>query len=131
MTYLIQAPPYVFAYIATVAISWSSGRFGEHCWHIIGSTIGCIVGVVIMISTLNPGARYFGMFLMCSGPFVGLNVCLGHPEVQLKSIKLISNRSIFLGKPPTLRDPVPSVARWSPLPIVSHRCLIGSHHTYS
>ncbi|KAK5065327.1 hypothetical protein LTR84_001165 [Exophiala bonariae] len=74
MTYLIQAPPYLFAYIATVLISWSSGRFGEHCWHIIGSTIGCMVGVIIMISTLNPGARYFGMFLMCSGPFVGLNI---------------------------------------------------------
>jgi hypothetical protein len=27
-----------------------------------------------MISTLNVGARYFGMFLLCAGPFVGLNV---------------------------------------------------------
>jgi hypothetical protein len=27
-----------------------------------------------MISTLNAGARYFGMFLLCAGPFVGLNV---------------------------------------------------------
>ncbi|CEI38444.1 unnamed protein product [Fusarium venenatum] len=74
MTYLIQAPPYIFAYIATCVISWSSGKHMEHCWHIIGSTVACIVGVVIMISTLNPGARYFGMFLLCAGPFVGLNV---------------------------------------------------------
>ncbi|KIL86323.1 hypothetical protein FAVG1_10152 [Fusarium avenaceum] len=74
MTYLIQAPPYVFAYIATCVISWSSGRYQEHCWHIVGSTVACIIGVVIMISTLNAGARYFGMFLLCAGPFVGLNV---------------------------------------------------------
>lgn len=46
----------------------------EHCWHIVATAVACIIGVVIMISTLNPGARYFGMFLMCSGPFVGLNV---------------------------------------------------------
>ncbi|KAF5678610.1 major facilitator superfamily transporter [Fusarium heterosporum] len=74
MTYLIQAPPYVFAYLATCAISWSSGRYVEHCWHIIGTTVACIIGVGIMISTLNPGARYFGMFLLCAGPFVGLNI---------------------------------------------------------
>lgn len=74
MTYLIQAPPYVFAYIATCAISWSSGRYLEHCWHIVGCTVATIVGTVIMISTLNVGARYFGMFLLCAGPFVGLNV---------------------------------------------------------
>jgi hypothetical protein len=43
-------------------------------WHIIAPTIGCILGVVIMISTWNPGARYLGMFLMCSGLSVGSNV---------------------------------------------------------
>lgn len=32
-TYLLQAPPYLFAYIVTLTISWSSGRFLEHCWH--------------------------------------------------------------------------------------------------
>lgn len=34
----------------------------------------CLVGTVIMISTLNVGARYFGMFLLCTGPFIALNV---------------------------------------------------------
>lgn len=74
MTYLIQAPPYVFAYIATVAISWTAGKYMEHCYHIIGTAVMGIVGTVIVISTLNPGARYFGMFFMCAGPFVGLNI---------------------------------------------------------
>ena len=73
-TYLVQAPPYLVAYFVTLAISWSSGRMLEHCWHIIGSILLCLVGAVIMISTLNVGARYFSVFLLCSGPFVGLNI---------------------------------------------------------
>jgi hypothetical protein len=50
-TYVIQAPPYVFAYMATLVVSWSSGKHMEHCWHIIARTVGCIVGTIIMIST--------------------------------------------------------------------------------
>jgi hypothetical protein len=73
-TYLIQAPPYLFAYFFTLALSWSSGRRLEHCWHIIGAILVSAVGAVIMISTLNVGARYFSIFLLCAGPFVGLNI---------------------------------------------------------
>ncbi|KAK6008107.1 hypothetical protein QM012_000010 [Aureobasidium pullulans] len=74
VTYLVQAPPYVIAYFVTLGISWSSGRRLEHCWHIIGSIAVCLVGAIIMISTLNTGARYFALVLLCSGPFVGLNI---------------------------------------------------------
>ncbi|KAH0175236.1 major facilitator superfamily transporter, partial [Aureobasidium melanogenum] len=74
VTYLIQAPPYVIAYFVTLGISWSSGRHLEHCWHIIGSIAVCLVGAIIMISTFNTGARYSALVLLCSGPFVGLNI---------------------------------------------------------
>lgn len=74
VTYLIQAPPYVIAYLVTLAVSWSSGRYLEHCFHIIGPMAVAIAGAVIMISTLNVGARYFSLVLLCSGPFVALNV---------------------------------------------------------
>lgn len=73
-TYLIQAPPYLAAYFVTLAISWSSGRILEHCWHIVGSITICLIGATLMVSTLNVGARYFAVFLLCSGPFVGLNI---------------------------------------------------------
>ena len=73
-TYLIQAPPYLIAYFVTLAVSWSSGRMLEHCWHIVGSISVCLVGAAVMISTLNTEARYFSLILLCSGPFVGLNV---------------------------------------------------------
>ncbi|KAH6982641.1 major facilitator superfamily domain-containing protein [Ilyonectria destructans] len=74
VTYLIQAPPYVIAYLVTLAVSWSSGRYLEHCFHIIGPMAVAIAGAVIMISTLNVGARYFSLVLLCSGPFVALNI---------------------------------------------------------
>jgi len=72
MTYLIQAPPYLFAYIFVLVMSWSVGRHMEHCWHIIATGVFGIIGVVVMIATLQPGARYFGMFLMVAGPFAGV-----------------------------------------------------------
>ena len=74
ITYLIQAPPYIFAYAVTLLVSWSSGRMLEHCWHICGAMFAALVGTVIMISTLNVAARYFSLFLLCTGPFIALNV---------------------------------------------------------
>jgi MFS family permease len=74
VTYLIQAPPYIIAYFVTLGVSWSSGRNLEHGWHIICSIMLSIIGAAIMISTLNTGARYFSLILLCSGPFVGLNI---------------------------------------------------------
>ena len=68
VTYLIQAPPYVFVYFVTLIVSWSSGRNLEHCY-----LVATMVGAVVMISTLNVGARYFSLFLLCTGPFIGLN----------------------------------------------------------
>ncbi|GME50549.1 Vitamin H transporter [Neofusicoccum parvum] len=73
-TYLVQAPPYAVAYLVTLGVSWSSGRMLEHCWHIIACISVSLAGAIIMISTLNVGARYFSMILLCSGPFVGLNL---------------------------------------------------------
>ncbi|KAL5933549.1 hypothetical protein ACKVV7_005485 [Pyricularia oryzae] len=74
MTYLLQAPPYIFAYILTLGISWSSGRMVEHCWHMVGSMALCMAGAVVMISTLAQGPRYFSIFLLAGGPFVALNL---------------------------------------------------------
>jgi len=75
-TYLVQAPPYLIAYFVTLLVSWSSGRMLEHCWHIVGSISVCLVGAAVMITTLNTAARYFSLILLCSGPFVGLNIQL-------------------------------------------------------
>ncbi|KAL2110286.1 hypothetical protein VUR80DRAFT_1396 [Thermomyces stellatus] len=74
ITYLIQAPPPVIAFLVTLAVSWHSGRVLEHGWHIIVPIVLTAVGCAIMITTLNVGARYFSMILLVTGPFVGLNL---------------------------------------------------------
>lgn len=127
MTYLIQAPPYVFAYIATVTISWSSGRYLEHCWHIVGCTVATIVGTIMMISTLNVGARYFGMFLLYAGPFFGLKV--SGRRIRNEPTRLI--RFTSPGKPQMSQDPVSRGLHLLLSRIVSHLSRTGSLHTSS
>ncbi|EXF82373.1 major facilitator superfamily transporter [Colletotrichum fioriniae PJ7] len=72
-TYLIQAPPPIIAFLVTLAVSWSSGRMLEHGYHIIVPILLTLAGCVVMITTLNVGARYFSMILLVTGPFLGLN----------------------------------------------------------
>lgn len=50
----------------------------EHGFHIIGPILVTLVGAVVMITTLNVGARYFAMILLVLGPFAGLSVSLNH-----------------------------------------------------
>lgn len=40
----------------------------------VGSMPLCLVGAVIMISTLSLGPRYLSLFLLCGGPFVAPNL---------------------------------------------------------
>lgn len=75
-TYLVQAPPYAIAYISACAIAWSSGRHQESFWHIVIPIILAAAGCATLISTLNVGARYFGIILLISGTYNGLNLQL-------------------------------------------------------
>ena len=76
MTYLIQAPPYAFAYIFACAVAWSSSRFRESFWHVVIPAILAAVGCSILIGTINVGARYFALFLLISGTYSGFNIQL-------------------------------------------------------
>jgi hypothetical protein len=75
-TYLVQAPPYAIAYISACAIAWSSGRRQESFWHIVIPIVLSAAGTSILISTMNVGARYFGIILLISGTYNGLNLQL-------------------------------------------------------
>ncbi|KAI8183659.1 putative transporter [Colletotrichum sp. SAR 10_75] len=75
-TYLIQAPPYAFSFIFACVCAWSSGRNQESFWHVVLPIIGSAVGISVLISTMNIGARYFGLFLLISGTYNGLNLQL-------------------------------------------------------
>ena len=75
-TYLVQAPPYAIAYATACLFAYSSGRFGESCYHIIGPIVASAVGCAILISNLNVAARYIGVILLVSGTYNGLNLQL-------------------------------------------------------
>ncbi|KAL4959777.1 major facilitator superfamily domain-containing protein [Aspergillus stella-maris] len=75
-TYLVQAPPYAIAYAFACVAAWSCGRLQESTWHIVIPIIISAAGCSILISTLNVGARYFGIILLICGTYSGLNLQL-------------------------------------------------------
>jgi MFS family permease len=75
-TYLVQAPPYAIAYITACILAWSCGKTQESTWHVIIPIIFSAAGCGVLIGTLNVGARYFGIILLVSGTYSGLNLQL-------------------------------------------------------
>lgn len=75
-TYLVQAPPYAIAYAVACGLAYTSGRFQESTLHIIIPIVFSALGCGVLIGTLNVGARYFGLILLISGTYSGLNLQL-------------------------------------------------------
>ncbi|EUC45332.1 hypothetical protein COCMIDRAFT_5436 [Bipolaris oryzae ATCC 44560] len=75
-TYLVQAPPYAIAYGVACGLAYTSGRFQESFYHIVIPIIFSAAGCGMLIGTLNIGARYFGLILLISGTYSGLNLQL-------------------------------------------------------
>lgn len=75
-TYLVQAPPYAIAYVVSCLIAWSCGHFQESTFHVIVPILFSAVGCSALIGTLNVGARYFGLVLLITGTYSGLNLQL-------------------------------------------------------
>ncbi|KUL89782.1 hypothetical protein ZTR_00524 [Talaromyces verruculosus] len=75
-TLLLVAPPYVFAAITTLAVSYSSDKRGERCFHIMVPIFFGMVGFIIAATTLKFTARYISLFLMLAGVYGSYNVAL-------------------------------------------------------
>ncbi|KAK8094915.1 hypothetical protein PG997_001600 [Apiospora hydei] len=90
-TYFIQAPPYAFAFAFSCAVAWSSGRRQESFWHIVLPILGSAAGCAVLISTTNVGARYFGLFLLISGTYNGLNLQLSWETTLKAALIAIAN----------------------------------------
>jgi hypothetical protein len=73
---LLVAPPYVFATIVALLVSWSSDKRGERAFHIIVPIFFGMSGYIIAASTMVLGARYVGVFLMLGGVYGSYNVAL-------------------------------------------------------
>ncbi|CAJ2512037.1 Uu.00g076620.m01.CDS01 [Anthostomella pinea] len=66
-TLLITAPVWIGTFFVSLAVTYTSGRTGDRCIHIVCLMLVSVAGNVIVVSTLDTGARFFAMFLMPMG----------------------------------------------------------------
>lgn len=77
VTLALTSPPYIFAGIMSIAVSWSSGRFNERTWHTTISKAIAITGFVLSCATLNVPARFVGIMLFVGATYGVNNIILG------------------------------------------------------
>lgn len=77
VTLVLTCPPYLVATVASIAVSYSSGRFNERTWHITVSKLLAVVGFAVAWGTLNVGARYFAMVLFVGATYGVNNIGMG------------------------------------------------------
>jgi len=75
-TLLLVAPPYVFATILALLVSYSSDKNHERCFHIVVPIFFGMAGFIIAASTTILAARYLSLFLMLGGVYGSYNVAL-------------------------------------------------------
>lgn len=87
MTYLLQSPPYILGFLAILGFGWTAGKFRENTWHMVSHEphdshlrfqilplVLSLAGTVMMITTLNVGARYTGVCFLVIGTASALNL---------------------------------------------------------
>ncbi|KAL2868879.1 major facilitator superfamily domain-containing protein [Aspergillus lucknowensis] len=65
-TLLMSAPPWIFSCLFSLCVAWSSDRYQEKFWHIVGPILVGLLGFIISMSTLNVAARYVALFLQAA-----------------------------------------------------------------
>ncbi|KAF8154966.1 major facilitator superfamily domain-containing protein [Crassisporium funariophilum] len=65
---VLCAPPSMFGAVTAFFHARHSDRTQERYWHIALPFMVAIIGHIIVISTMNPAARYFGFFLVGQSP---------------------------------------------------------------
>jgi hypothetical protein len=66
-TLLLTAPVWFLTFLVSLGVTYTSGKTGDRSIHIICLLMVSCVGNIIVVSTLNTGARFFAMFLMPLG----------------------------------------------------------------
>ncbi|KAK6365147.1 hypothetical protein LTS17_011625 [Exophiala oligosperma] len=64
ITYALIVSPYMLGFATSVYGCHHADKKKERTWHMIGSLSVTLVGLIILASTLNTGARYFSLFLV-------------------------------------------------------------------
>lgn len=72
----LTTPPYFLAFIATLAIGWSSDRYFERAYHMIGINILAIVGflLLMLVDHSQLGVHYFAACLVTVSVYANVAV---------------------------------------------------------
>ncbi|KAM5357872.1 hypothetical protein ACJZ2D_015819 [Fusarium nematophilum] len=77
VTLVLTCPPYLIAGVATIIVSWSSGRLNERTWHITISKAVATAGFVAAAATLNTAGRYVSLVIFNIGTYGVNSLILG------------------------------------------------------
>ncbi|KAL1613305.1 hypothetical protein SLS54_010754, partial [Diplodia seriata] len=83
-TLLLTAPPYFFAFVASMLVSLhAAARSGERGAHIALCTLVALVGNLLAMFAPGTAARYVAMFLMTAGAYAPYNLCVSWVSASL------------------------------------------------
>ncbi|KAI1812730.1 allantoate permease [Poronia punctata] len=75
-TLLLTTPVWILNFLVSLVVTYTSGRFADRSIHIICLMMLSVIGNIIVVSTLNTGARFFAMFLMPIGAVTSYQIIL-------------------------------------------------------
>ncbi|GAM34208.1 hypothetical protein TCE0_015r01636 [Talaromyces pinophilus] len=73
ITYVLSAPPFLLAVVTTIYTCHRADISGQRSYYMVGTLGVVLVGLIILASSLNTGARYFSLFLITSVMWVSYN----------------------------------------------------------
>ena len=76
---LLSIPPYIIAFITTMAVAVLAERTKRRAPFIIGSSAVGIVGYIMLLVSRRPGMSYTGTILTAAGIFPAVTVALSWP----------------------------------------------------
>jgi len=108
-TLLLTAPVWFLTFLVSLGVTYTSGKTGDRSIHIICLLMVSCVGNIIVVSTLDTGARFFAMFLMPLGAVSAYQIIITwvansfpRPLVKRSAAIAICNmigmRRIFMGR---------------------------------
>ncbi|KAJ5104935.1 hypothetical protein NUU61_002282 [Penicillium alfredii] len=76
ITLLLTAPPYGFAFVCSLIISFHAAHKQERGYHISIPLLFALLGNLLAMLVPTTGGRYFSMFLMTAGSYSPYNLCV-------------------------------------------------------
>ncbi|KAI0181712.1 putative MFS transporter [Hypoxylon sp. FL1284] len=75
-TLLLTVPVWVLVFLASILVTYTSGRFADRSFHIIALVFISLAGNVIVVASLNTAVRFFALFLLPLGAVPAYQILL-------------------------------------------------------